>query len=364
MNVTSLSLTGFRNYDHFSAAFSPGRNLICGDNAQGKTNLLEAIAFLSGAKSHRTRTERELIGFSQSEALISAQIENRDRDFLVEITLSKHARRKLLVNHVRLKTASALSDVIHTVLFCPEDLALLRDGAAVRRRFLDTSICQLRPKYAAALSKYNKLLEHKSRILRECDRQADLLHVLPEFNDGLARAGAILIHYRAYFIQKLSTAAAHIAHDFSGEQLILRYETVKTISDPFASPLTLYQQLLEHQESHRTAELAAGSCLSGPHKDDFQTELNALSARQFASQGQVRTAVLAIKLAERELHRNDIGHWPVLLLDDVLSELDTKRQNFILEHINDGQVFISGCAFPDDTDATILRLQNGRIINP
>lgn len=348
MNVTSISLDGFRNYEGFYAEFSPEMNVICGENAQGKTNLVEAIAYLSGAKSHRTRTDQELITFERQDGFIKADLESRDRSFQVEVFLNRNARRKILVNHVKLKKAGELTGLLRTVLFCPEDLSLIREGAAGRRRFLDLSISQLRPKYAEALARYQRLLDHKTRILRDFAEKPGLLDVLEEFNDGLAKMGAIIIHYRAHFIRRLLISANEIQRDFSGgrEELSLNYRTVKTVVDPLTSPNAIYPILLEHQKSHRMAELSSRSCLSGPHKDDLIAEINKQPARQFASQGQCRTVALSLKLAERELHREDTGQWPVLLLDDVLSELDARRQEFVLERIMGGQVFITGCEIP------------------
>lgn len=367
MTINSIFLDGFRNYEGFIAQFSPEMNVICGENAQGKTNLVEAIGYLSGAKSYRTRTEQELISFDRQEGFIQAELESRSRSFQVEISLSRNARRKILVNHVKIKKAGELSALLHTVLFCPEDLSLIREGAALRRRFLDLSISQLRPKYAETLSRYQRLLDHKTRILRDYTEKPGLLDVLDEFNDGLAKTGAIIIHYRAHFIRRLLTYADEIQRDFSGERevLSLRYQTVKTVKDPFAQPSDIYPYLLEHQKSHWQAELSSRSCLSGPHKDDLLSEINGQSAKQYASQGQSRTVALSLKLAERELHREDTGQWPVLLLDDVLSELDTRRQEFVLERIRGGQVFITGCEVPllKRSEYRCLTIAEGKLQN-
>lgn len=348
MKLACMKLAGFRNYEDFTADFSPEMNVIQGENAQGKTNLMEAIAYLSGAKSHRARSDQELIGFSRTEASIQAELDGRGRNFLIEILLRRGVRRSMTVNHVKLKKTSELAGIVQTVLFCPEDLSLVKDGAAVRRRFLDQSIAQMRPKYADALSRYQRLLDHKTRILRDAAEKPSLLSVLEEFDEALARCGAMIIHYRAHFIRRLFSFAVDIARDFSGgrEQLSLQYETVSTIDDPFASPLSLYEKLREHQESHKRAELAARSCLSGPHKDDLVSLIGGQSARSFASQGQCRTIALSLKLAERELMFEDSEQWPILLLDDVLSELDAKRQDFVLERIRGGQVFLTGCEVP------------------
>lgn len=345
MIVRSLTLESFRNYARFTGEFSPNVNVIWGENAQGKTNLLEAMAYLSTASSHRARYDKELICFGAEHALIQGQVEARGRSFLLEARLSRGARRRLFSNGVRLKTASELSEVLNTVLFCPEDLWLIREGAAVRRRFLDNCICQLRPRYAEALAEYRRLYEHKTRILRDWEEHPSLLDTLDEFNLRMAQTGALIIHYRAHFIRRLGEVTPPIHIDFSGgrEELGLVYETVSTVTDSLAPARTILEQLLIHQQSHRRAELEARQCLSGPHKDDLSVLLNGLSARQFASQGQTRTAALSLKLASREIFFQETGEWPVLLLDDVLSELDGKRQEFVLKRITSGQVFITCC---------------------
>ncbi|MCF0123726.1 MAG: DNA replication/repair protein RecF [Ruminiclostridium sp.] len=365
MRVDSIALDGFRNYEDFSVTFTPGVNIICGENAQGKTNLLEAIGFLSGARSHRARGDKELISFHRKQGSIIAKTESRDRDFLIEAQLFRGARRKLFVNHVKLKTAGELSGILQTVLFCPEDLSLIKAGAAERRSFLDHAICQLRPRYGEALSQYQRLLEHKTRILRDWEKNPSLLQVMEDFNEAMARAGALVIHYRAHFIHKLAEKAGEIQREFSGgrEELELSYQTVSTIQDPLGPTMDIYEALRKHQESHARAELEARSCLSGPHKDDLLTEINGQSARQFASQGQTRTAALSLKLAERDLFREDVGQWPILLLDDVLSELDARRQDFVLRRITGGQIFITGCEAPegDLEEGKIIRIRGGRL---
>ena len=360
MRINKLTLEGFRNYRGQTLEFDPACNVIHGENAQGKTNLLEAMVYLSCGKSPRTRTERELISFDGGEARIIGEIYSREREFITDITLRAGSRRKMTVNGVAAKNASELSEVLHTVFFSPEDLFLIREGAAARRRFMDQSLCQLRPRYARALAEYHRLYEHKTRILRDREENPGLLAMLPDFNEGMCRMGAILIHYRAQYCRGLDAYAAPAHGDCSGgrEKLKLRYETVKTVIDPFANTEDIAQNLREHQESHYHAELSSGLCLSGPHKDDFLVEVNGRSARQFCSQGQVRTAALCLKLADREIHRSAVGEYPVMLLDDVLSELDPRRQEYVLNRISGGQVFIT-CCENDRLD----RLQAGRLFH-
>lgn len=345
MIVKGITLDFFRNYVHLEAAFHPRVNVIVGENAQGKTNLLEAVAYLSSASSHRARYDREMIQFGVDSAFIKGEIFSRGRDYTLEANLYRGARRQLYSNGVRLKTADELSGLLNTVLFCPEDLYLIKEGAAARRRFLDDCICQLRPRYAAALAEYKRLHEHKTRILKDSEEKPSLLETLDDFSLRMAQCGAVLIHYRAHFMKRLKETAPGIHSDCSGarEKLALRYETVSTVTDPLAQPKELLPQLLAHQEAHRAAEIAVKQCLSGPHKDDIAVEIDGNPAKTFASQGQTRTAALALKLAARDIFFQDTGQWPVLLLDDVLSELDARRQEFVLNRISSGQVFITCC---------------------
>ena len=257
MRVQGLELDYFRNYVHLSARFHPKVNLIYGDNAQGKTNLLEAIAYLSSARSHRARYDREMIMLGVGDAFLKGEVDSRERTFLLEARLSRGKSRQLYSNGVRLKTAAELTGILNTVLFCPEDLTLIRDGAAARRRFLDSAICQLRPRYAQALGEYQRLYDHKTRILRDWPENPSLLATLDDFSLRMAQTGALVIHYRAHFIRRLKETAPAIHRDFSGgrEELSLAYETVSTVEDPMASPRDILVRLLEHQQSHRQAEL-------------------------------------------------------------------------------------------------------------
>ena len=345
MKIKSLTLEGFRNYERAELEFDSGCNVIYGENAQGKTNLLEAIAYMSCGKSPRAHADRELIGFEKESARLFGVIESRDREFKTDIVLQRGRRRKVTVNGVAAKNAAALSDVLHTVFFSPEDLYLIREGAAARRRFMDISLSQLRPRYAEALVEYGRLYEHKTRILRDSEEHLQLLGMLPDFNERLCAVGAVLIGYRARFCSALAEHARQAHAECSGgrEEMELFYRTVKTVEDPFAPQSEIYAALQEHQRTHYDAEVASRLCLSGPHKDDIEVLINGRSARQFCSQGQVRTAALALKLAEREIHKNAIGEYPVMLLDDVLSELDVKRQEFVLNRIAGGQIFITCC---------------------
>ena len=358
MQIDRLLLEGFRNYDSQQLTFDGSCNVIYGENAQGKTNLLEAIVYLSCGRSPRTHADRELIGFDRDRARLVGHIQAREREFETEILLNRGRRRRMTVNGVAARNGGDLSQVLHTVFFSPEDLFLIREGAAARRRFMDMSLCQLRPRYAEALAEYGRLYEHKTRILRDSDEYPQLLDTLPDFDRRLCQVGAVLISYRARYVQALAVHARRAHWECSGERedLALTYQTVKTVEDPLGPVQDIAGALEEHQAQHHQAELASRLCLSGPHKDDIAVTVNGLEARHFCSQGQVRTAALSLKLADREIHKTAIGEYPVMLLDDVLSELDPRRQEYVLNRIAGGQVFIT-CCENDRLDA----LLSGRV---
>ncbi len=360
MRIDRLELSSFRNYGNQSVDFDPRCNVIFGENAQGKTNLLEALVYLSCGKSPRVRTDREMIAFDAPSARITARVFARDRDFRVQVDLFRDRRRKMSVNQVPARNSAALSEVYNTVFFCPDDLYLIREGAAARRKFMDTALCQLRPRYAAAMAEYSRTYDHKTRILRDSEEWPDLLATLPDFNERLVRFGAVLIHYRHQFAVRLNEYAALHHRECSGgkEQLGIQYQTVSSVTDPSADLSVVTEQLREHMESHQKAELASRLCLSGPHKDDLCVTIDGRDAKSYASQGQTRTAALAMKLAEREIYKNATGEYPVLLLDDVLSELDPRRQEFVLNRIAGGQVFITCCE-----DDRLTELLGGRVFH-
>lgn len=345
MIVKAIELENFRNYAAIYASFAPGINVITGDNAQGKTNLLEAIAYLSACRSYRARSDSELIRFDAQRAVVKGEAISRNREFVLEVRLGRGIRRQLHSNGVRLKTVAELSGILKTVLFCPEDLNLIKAGAVERRRFLDNAICQLRPRYSLALAEYRRLLEQKRRILRDWPEKPSLLEPLDEFNLRLCQTGALVIHYRAHFVKKLGEFTPSIHGDFSSgkEELALSYQTVKTVTDPLAPAQVIFNQLSDHMAQHRQAELDSRSCLSGPHKDDLLVDINGMSVRAYGSRGQTRTAALSLELAQREIFFENDGEYPVLLLDDVLSELDPRRQEYVLNRIQGGQVFITCC---------------------
>ena len=366
MIVNSVRMEGFRNYLDETVELSPGINVITGENAQGKTNFLEAVYLLSCGHGFRTRLDSELIAFESDYMKVTGKVFSAEREQSIEIGMRSGTRKQILVNGVR-ENASNLSDILRVVLFCPDDLNMIKDGAKARRRFMDMAISQLRPTYAALLSEYTRLYEHKKRILSDWREKPSLLNTLDEFSDSLCRCSAQIIRYRAAFARRLTETAVPIHSDFSGsgEELCLNYQTVSTVTDPFAAASEIYAELLEHQKSHREAEIASGNVLSGVHKDDLDIGINGVNARLFASQGQTRTAALSLKMAEREISLEDTNDCPILLLDDVLSELDAKRQEFVLNRIGSGQTLITCCEngqLRERTGGKIIGISAGRTV--
>ena len=346
MRLDRIQLQDFRNYRELDLDFAPGVNLIVGDNAQGKTNLLEAIAYLGSGRSFRTQKAAELVRLGADFGEVQGAVYSQERQQQLRWILFPAARpRQLYRNGAKKKTTAEIAGVLQTVLFCPEDLTVLKAGASARRKLGDAALCQLRPNYEAALAEYNRILEQKSHILKDRYENPALLQILPEYNTRLCQVGALLISYRARFYEGLGKAAKAYHGHFSGgkEDFLLEYRTVSTVTDPFAPVKDLTDQLMEHLESHSRAELESGQCLTGPHKDDFDVTLSGMSVKTFGSQGQTRTAAISLKLAQRQLMGSQTGETPVLLLDDVLSELDPGRQDFVLNQIKEGQVFITCC---------------------
>ena len=346
MQLNKLSLRNFRNYDEACLEFAPGVNLIVGNNAQGKTNLLEAISYLGSGKSFRAQKSTEMVRFQTDFADIEGSVYSQEREQTLRWVLFNGSKpRQLWRNGAKKKTAADINGVLQTVLFCPEDLMVLKTGAAARRRLGDHALCQLRPNYEAALTEYGRILDQKSRILKDRFENPRLTELLPEYDLRLCQVGALLISYRARFYEGLGKAAASYHSHFSGgaEAFSLQYKTVSTVADPFAPIAKLQENLMDHLESHRRAELEAAQCLTGPHKDDFEVSLSGINLKAYGSQGQTRTAAISLKLAQRELMGRESGEIPVLLLDDVLSELDPGRQDFVLNQIAEGQVFITCC---------------------
>ena len=366
MRLHWIETENFRLLEPQRVDFSPGVNMITGENAQGKTTLLEAVYLLTGEKSFRTNYDRELIAFEKEHASVEGGFFADGRDQELALRFVRGRTRQMKLNGSRV-TPSEMRGGFKAILFSPDDLGLVRGPAAGRRRLMDEAISQLRPGYGALLADYRRLYENKLRIVKDWREKPSLLEPLEEFSHGLAVCSAKLIRYRAAFAKKLSQAASPIHRDFSAgrEELSIEYTTVSTVSDPSAAEREIFEEIWERQRQLRQAELDAGSCLVGAHKDDLVISVNGADAKSFASQGQTRTAALSLKLAERDIFLEDTGQTPVLLLDDVLSELDAARQEFVLNRIGGGQTLVTGCdgeSLSRLLEGRVLRMERGRVI--
>ncbi len=358
MTVEELKIKDYRNYEEEDFAFSPGINLIIGDNAQGKTSILEALFYCAAGRSHRGAKDRELIRFDQEEAHIRVSLTRRAVDHVIDVHLKRIGRKGIAVDRQPLKRTVDLFGTVNMVFFAPEDLMIIKSGPAERRAFLDTELCQLDRTYAHELSQYNKALQQKSRLLKQIEEQPALAGTLDVWNEQLARYGTAVIERRARHVEELSAAVAERHAQLSDGR-----ETLRTTYEPN----TAAAEFADRLRSLRDRELAAGICLAGPHRDDIGFTVNGADVRRFGSQGQQRTAALSLKLAEIEIIREKTGEPPVLLLDDVLSELDTGRQERLLAGIQDIQTMITTTGLEEQTARNlrtdrVFVIENGKRI--
>lgn len=332
MYIKSLRLADFRNYEKLDLAFSEGTNIFYGDNAQGKTNILEALYMIATTKSHRGVRDRDLIRFDCVEGHIRTVIIKDGVDYQVDMHLRSSKSKGIAINGQKLKRASQLMGLLHIVFFSPEDLTIVKNGPAYRRHFIDMELCQLDDLYLSNLNKYNKIVDQRNKLLRDIARTPSLSATLPVWDDQLVEYGTKIIARRAEFMRNLDDIIGDIHLRLSGgkEHLSIRYEP-NVLSDEFAGKLSAAHERDQYLKSTSV----------GPHKDDFSFICDEIDLRRFGSQGQQRTCALSLKLAELKLVENLIGEAPVLMLDDVLSELDTNRQNYLLEALGGIQTFIT-----------------------
>lgn len=332
MIVQSLGLSNFRNYEGLDLEFSPGTNLFYGDNAQGKTNILEAIYVCGTTKSHRTSRDREMIRFGCDDAHLRMNMTRGDIAYRIDLQLRKGRAKSIAVNMVPIRKAVELIGLGHFIFFSPQDLSIIRDGPAGRRRFVDMELCQLDKVYTAALTSYGKVLDQRNRLLKYLAEDPRDMSTLDVWDQQLVRYGLIIIKIREQFVEKLNEIIAVIHEKLSGgrEHLSITYE--KNVEpDAFEAAV----------RDGRRRDLILASTMNGPHRDDLVFMSDGIDLRHFGSQGQQRSAALSLKLAEIEMVRKKAGDPPVLLLDDVLSELDSGRQHALLDSIGDIQTFIT-----------------------
>ena len=364
MKIEKLFLENFRNYKTAEVSFADGQNLIFGENAQGKTNLLEAIFYLSCLKNFHSSRDFDAVRLGEREARLCGEFEAYGRNIDIDLRI-RNGSRRLLVNGIEEKRPSNHIGLIKTVVFSPDDLKLIKDGPALRRRFLNIAISQMRPQYIKALAEHNKIIENKKQILKMEEGREKYLDFLDVLDEKLAEVYAYIIRERGEFLKKSAEIISRVGEEISSgkEKFTLSYSHASSVED--TNDTTNAERLREHLKSRRSAELSSFSCLIGAHRDDFVTEINGKSAREFASQGQVRSLVLALKVAEHEILEKDSGERPILLLDDVLSELDVSRRAFLINDVNRGQTIITGCdesMFCELLHGKIFTVSKGEII--
>ncbi len=332
MIIKSLELSNFRNYAQLKIDFSGSTNILFGDNAQGKTNILEAISVAGTTRSHKGCRDREMIRFGEEESHIRALVEKNGDERQIDIHLKKSQSKGIAVNRVPIRKAADLFGILNIVFFSPEDMDIIREGPSQRRRFLDMELSQLDRIYLSDLGNYNKVLSQRNQLLKDLEFQPELADTLAVWNLQLLEYGRKIIRRRSSFIHRLNDIVVDIHRNITGdrEKLVLKYE-------PDAGSDEFEQRLLMQEET----DLRLRTTTVGPHRDDIRFEVNGIDIRKYGSQGQQRTAALSLKLSEIELVREMIQDTPVLLLDDVLSELDQHRQNDLLNQIHDVQTIIT-----------------------
>ena len=332
MFIKSLELMNYRNYEFLDLKFSPGTNILYGDNAQGKTNILEAIYMSATTRSHKGSKDRDVIRFHKEEAHIRTCLEKDNVGYQIDMHLRKNRSKGIAIDQKKLKKAADLLGLLNVVFFSPEDLNIIKNGPAERRRFVDMELCQLDQMYLEHLNQYHKILENRNRLLKDLSFRPELKDTLSVWDLQLAEYGKKIIARRRSFTEQLNQIIFDIHKNLSGqkEELVVHYE-----------PDTEEQELERCLEEQQDRDIRLKQTSSGPHRDDFSFRIGEMDIRRFGSQGQQRTAALSLKLSEIELVKKITHTSPVLLLDDVLSELDSKRQKLLLENIGSIQTVIT-----------------------
>ena len=341
MIIQSLELQDFRNYSFLELKLDNGINIFYGNNAHGKTNILESVYVGCTSRSHKSAKDREMIRFDQDAAHIKINLLKKDIPHRIDMHIKKNNAKGIALNGVPIRRVSQLFGIANVVIFSPEDLHIIKNGPSDRRRFMDMELCQLNKVYVHNLSSYNKILAQKNKLLKEMESIQDAESFLEIYNTQLAGYGSELIRTRQNFIEKLDRIMTKIHHNISGgrEELHVIYEANASAED-----------LESEMNRHRLQELKQRMSLTGPHRDDLRFEIDGVDIRYFGSQGQQRSAVLSLKLSELKLVEEIIGDQPVLLLDDVLSELDRSRQNMLLNSIGNIQTLITCTGLDDFVD--------------
>ena len=362
MEVLSLATEQFRNLSDAEIAFGPRINVLFGDNAQGKTNLIEAIWLFSGAKSFRGSKDNEMIAFGAEITSLTLRFRDNQREQIAKIQFGGKDKKKVWLNKVPLESQRKFAGSFYAVVFAPAHLSIISEGPKNRRKFLDSAISQINPQYADYLNRYEKVLLQRNCLLKDCYKNPSLRDTIELWDSQLAKIGSILTIYRKDYVSKLNDAAEKIYQGLSQnkEKIAVSYsstvfgedEKINVYEDSVIEKY--FQALSEHLEE----DIRAGMTSVGVQRDDIEVMIDGYSAKTYGSQGQKRSCALTLKLAEASLLHSITGENPVILLDDVMSELDAHRQDYILNHVKNDQVFITCC---DISNA--LRLKQGQVFH-
>lgn len=369
MYIQELFLRNFRNYISLKLSVNPYLNIFIGDNAQGKTNILEAIYYTATGRSHRTNRENELLRWQEDFFQIDLKAEKDRRKISVEIMAMADGRKKIKVNGVPKRRISELVGEINVVLFSPEDLLLVKGGPAIRRKYLDLEISQVSPTYYHNLLNYNKVLTQRNNLLRSIREHKDDPQTLDIWNSQLADFGRRIISKRIEVLKKITPLARLLHRKITAgqEELEIRYFSSVDLKEDYTGD-NIKEQFLQMINQRKTEEINRGITLVGPHRDDLGIFVHGKDMRLYGSQGQQRTCALSLKMAELEFIRGETGEYPVLLLDDVMSELDNNRRKFLLEVVYKNiQTFLTATTidyFKDigNKEFALFKVEKGTII--
>ena len=358
MIIKSLELADFRNYESLHIDFDSGTNILYGDNAQGKTNILEAIYLSAITKSHKGSKDKDIVNFNKEEAHIRTYLEKDGIETRVDMHLRKNKSKGIAIDGQKIKKAAELIGLLNVVFFSPEDLSIIKNGPTERRRFVDMELCQLDNFYLYNLNHYNKIVNQRNVLLKDMFFNPGLKDTLSIWDSQLISFGSKIIERRKLFVEQLNEIIYDIHRKLSGgkEELVIQYEPDVTIED--------YNKILTMNQER---DVKLKQTTTGPHRDDFCFTVGNIDIRKFGSQGQQRTAALSLKLSEIELVRKITKENPVLLLDDVLSELDSNRQNYLLSTIGDIQTIITCTGLDEFVNNRfeidkVFHIENGKII--
>lgn len=364
MHVNEIKIENFRNIDFMGIFPHKEINVIYGQNGQGKTNLLEAIWLFTGCKSFRNSKDSELVQFDSENSKISMSFETALRENNASILIEK--RRVANLNGINLNSPRDLIGKYYAVVFSPIHLSLIKDGPLNRRKFIDTAISQTDSLYAKKLTYFNHLITQKNALLKNVAENSALLDTLDIWDEKIALAGADVIVDRINYIKMLQLKASEIYNGISGEKEDLTIKYMSNVRYQCEDKQDIARIYFESMQKHRPNDLYLKNTTTGPHRDDIEISINGISARKFGSQGQQRSASLALKLGEAEIIKDLKGEHPIILLDDVMSELDSTRQNYILNKMTGKQVFITCCEKETISRlkaGKIFRIENGKVVD-